>query len=497
VKITRKKAVDLLKQIREAAIELGYEGKANDAEAIDTYLSEANVEIKSEGKAVKAKALMEVVGTLDITPAEAEVETEEFEEDEEQKMTDEDEDEEDKGKAIRAKMARTASKSTPAGRRDNWAGELYKSKAARGATGFASKESAEIFGAWARSASLDTLNRKDGPRVRQAYQESGQARKDAEILRAHFGTKNANTVDPTLGASLIAEAFDTDLILIKNDFGIARQLADVVTGFEQVHNYTVDGADVEAYWAGESQSLTEADNEFLPQRIVANKLSALGRASMEIYLKPAVAIADKYATSMLRSIYKKEDQAWIDGDGSATYGSTVGLKKRLLDLDGTPSNIDGLEIVSTDWSGVDYDSIVGLMGRVTKGDESRKKFLCSSRFFHTIMQPLKNTAAGGTTRAEIESGFRFAFEGYEVVIDNSGAMPTATGTGDIPLFFGDFALSSKMLEVSNSMRFDVSEDVYFETDEVAMKYREQVGFNIHGQGTAAEAGSYAGLYISA
>jgi HK97 family phage major capsid protein len=216
---------------------------------------------------------------------------------------------------------------------------------------------------------------------------------------------------------------------------------------------------------------------------------------MEIYLKPAVSIADKFATSMLRDIYRKEDLAWINGDGSGTFGGTVGLKKRLLDLDNTPANIDGLEIVATNWSTVTLANLTGLIGRVTKGNEAQKKFVCSSRFFHTVMVPLA-TAAGGTTRDQIESGFRKQFEGYEVVIDNSGAMPSATGAAAIPCLFGDFSLSSKMLEVSNTMRFDVSEDVYFESDEVALKYREQVGFNVHGQGTASEAGSYAALYIS-
>jgi HK97 family phage major capsid protein len=491
VKITRKKAVDLLKQIREAAMELGYEGKATDADAIDAFLAEANVEVKSEGKAVKAKALMEVVGTLDITPTEAAVETDEYMDDEE-KMADEDE--EDKGKSLRSKMARAASKSTPAGRRDNWAGELYKSKAARGATGFANKEAAEVFGAWARSASVDCLNRKDGPRVRQAYQESGQARKDAEILRAHFGTKTANTVDPTLGASLIAEAYDTDLILIKNEFGNARKLVEVITGFEQVHNYTVDGADVQAFWVGESQPATESENELLPQRVVANKLLALGRASMEIYLKPAVSIADKFAESMLRSIFTKEDLAWIAGDGSATYGSTVGLGKRLLDLDATPANIEGLTI-EANWGAVDYDSLVGVIGSVSKGNQANYGWLTSHRFYWQVMRPII-VGQGGTDAAQIQAGGQLQFEGYPITIDYSGAIPNATTNATIPAFFGDFRTSTKMLEVSNSMRFDVSEDVYFETDEVAMKYREQVGFNTHGQGTADDSGSYGALYIT-
>jgi HK97 family phage major capsid protein len=491
MKLTAKQAESLrptlLKQVRS----YGYDGKATDVDAVLKFIEENEIDASVNGEPLTKKTLMTVLGgTLDLEPAE-EVAGDEYTE-EEPKMVGEDD--EEKGKSLRAKMAETVSR-TPV--RNNYAKQLYAAKTNRGEAGFASADAAEIFGAWARKASLACLNRKDATRVANAYQESGESRRDSEILKAHYGSKAAGTVDPTLGGSLIAEAFDTNLIIIKNEYGIARQLADVISGFEQVHNYTVDGADVTAYWVGESQTVTESDNAFLPQRIVANKLSALGRASMEIYLKPAVQIADKFATSMLRAIYQKEDLAYIDGDGSGTYGGTVGLKKRLLDLDGTPANIDGLEIVATDWSDVTYAALTGLMGRVTKGNEANKKFVCSSRFYHTVIQPLKNSSAGGTTRAEIESGFRFQFEGYEVVIDNSGATPTATGTGDIPLYFGDFSLSSKMLEVSNSMRFDVSEDVYFETDEVAMKYREQVGFNVHGQGTAAEAGSYAGLYISA
>ena len=491
MKLTAKAAQALRRQIKTTLADEGFDGKFADIDSVIEFIEDNGLTFKAGKESLDKKMLMNILGgSIELEPAE-EVAGDEYAE-EEPKMVGEDD--EEKGKSVRAKMAETVSRTSA---RNNYAKQLYASKTNRGEAGFASAEAAEIFGAWVRKASLPCLNRKDAPRVANAYQESGESRRDSEILKAHYGSKAAGTVDPTLGGSLIAEAFDTNLIIIKNEYGIARQLADVISGFEQVHNYTVDGADVAAYWVSESQAVTESDNAFLPQRIVANKLSALGRASMEIYLKPAVQIADKFATSMLRAIYQKEDLAYIDGDGSGTYGGTVGLKKRLLDLDGTPANINGLEIVATNWSGVTYAALTGLMGRVTKGNEANKKFVCSSRFYHTIIQPLKNSSAGGTTRAEIESGFRFQFEGYEVVIDNSGATPTATGTGDIPLYFGDFSLSSKMLEVSNSMRFDVSEDVYFETDEVAMKYREQVGFNVHGQGTAAEAGSYAGLYISA
>jgi HK97 family phage major capsid protein len=488
VKITQEKAIGLLKQIREKAVALGYDGKASDAEAIDTFLKEAGIEIESDGKTVKAKALMEVVGTLDLTPVEESVETDEYDEDE--KMADEDE--EEKGKSLRAKMARTASKS-PRRDRDMFASDLYAAKAAQGRSHFANKDAAEIFGAWARKASIEMMNRRDSGRVQAVYESEGQARKDAEILRAHFGTKTAGTVDPTLGASLIAEAFDTDLILIKNEFGNARRLADVVTGFEQVHNYTVDGDDVEAFWIGESQPGIEDENKMLPQRVVANKLLALGRASMEIYLKPAVAIADKFAVSMLRSIYRKEDLAWISGDGSGNYGGTVGLGKRLLDLDGTPANISGVQIAAT-WAGVDYDALVGVISRVSKGNTANFKFLTSHRFYWTVMRP-EIIGQGGTDAAQISAGGPPKFEGFDIVIDHSGAIPNSSTDATFAAFFGDFSLSSKMLEVSNSMRFDVSEDVHFETDEVGLKYREQVGFNTHGQGTAADSGSYGGLYI--
>jgi HK97 family phage major capsid protein len=215
---------------------------------------------------------------------------------------------------------------------------------------------------------------------------------------------------------------------------------------------------------------------------------------MEIYLKPAVAIADKFAVSMLRDIYRKEDLAWIIGDGGGTYGGTVGLAKRLLDLDGTPANISGVQIAAN-WSGVNYAALAGLIGRVSKGNTANYKFLTSHRFYWNVMRPIIVTAGGGTDATQIESGGTLRFEGYEIVIDHSGAIPGVSTDATFAAFFGDFSTSSKMLEVSNSMRFDVSEDVYFETDEVGLKYREQVGFNTHGQGTASDSGSYGGLYI--
>ncbi|HEY7824043.1 MAG TPA: phage major capsid protein [Acidimicrobiia bacterium] len=492
--MNRKDAARILKQMREEALELGYDGKATDGEALDSFLTELNVEFKHAGKAVSAKAMLQVIGgTLEVEPMEEapEVEGNEMDEDEEAKMEDEDENAgKARGKSVRKAIATNHTFNGKAGRVDR-SKSLYNRKAQRGEAGFTDADSACEFAAWARTQALTYARSKDAARIKSAYTESGQFRKDLEVL----GVKNAETVDPTLGGSLIREALDQNVIVIKNEFGVARQLADVIVADEKVYRYTLDGLDNTASWTGEGVAIADSDAKFEPQALIANKLAAFDRATIEIFTQPGVDIADKIARKMLRSINKKEDLAYIDGNGEATNGGFIGLKNRLRNLDATAANIDGLHVQGTGntFAAVVLGDLHSVMGKVTKGNPANYKWLVSNRFYFDVMVRL-TAALGGTTRQMVEGGPQLQFEGYEVVIDNSGAMPTSSSASNvITALFGDFETSSRMLEVRNSVRFDTSEDFLFDSDEVAMKYREEVAFNIHGQGTASEAGSYAGL----
>lgn len=493
MQIKRKDAVRLLKQIRTDAIELGFDGKATDGEAIDAFLTELNVEHKHAGEKITAKAMLEIIGgVLEVNPVEEPVETNEIDEDEEEKGYDE---EEEKGKARGKQLRQTIAKShapTTKGRSMDRLKAKYDRSARLGKTGFIDSDAACEFIAATRLAMYASVK---GAAKLSPYVESGQYRKDLETM----SVKDASSVDPTLGGSLLREAFDQNVIVIKDRFGVARQLADVITSPEKVYRYTLDGVDNQVFWTGEAMQIQDSEGKFEPQALIANKIAGIDFIPMEVFTAPGVDMADKLAVKMYRQITKREDIAYIDGNGEANNGGFIGLKWRLRNLAVANTGIDGLQVQGTSntFAAITIGDLHGVMGRVTKGNPEDYTWLVSHRFFWDVMARLTQTA-NGTDRRQTEEGPRYFFEGSPVVIDNSGAMPSAGGTADrVVALYGDFKTSSRMLEVSNSVRFSTSEDFRFDTDEVGIKFTEQIAFNIHGQGTAAEAGAYAGLVTPA
>jgi len=490
MKLTAKQVESLRPSVIKALRSFGYEGPIN-ADSMLEYVesNELKDAIQINGEPLTKKALMQISGTVDIEPAE-EVATEEMDEEEEVKEADE---ENEKGKSVRRQIVKTSTSTTNAAVFSpmSMARKRYENRVKRGQAGFCDTEAAELFSAWFRSQSVKHVHDNDRTKASKWYTESGQDRADIDVLKA-YGYKDANTVDPTLGGSLLREAFDQNVVSIKNEYGIARKYADVITSPEKVYRYTLDGADNTAAWATEASTISTSEKKFEPQALVANKLAARDKASSEIYTAPGVSIAEKIATSMLRSIYQKEDLAWLVGDGSGTYGGFIGLVKRLTNM-GVAANVEGL-VEATDevWSAHTHGDILKLMGTVTKGNSANRKFICSEPYYYQVLRRLAS-GQGGVTRAEMAGDYPYSFEGKEVIIDHSGAMPTTGSLGTVPLLYGDFSTSSRMLDVSGSQEFATSEHFHFDTDEIALRYRVECAFNVHGHGTTSEAGAYAAL----
>jgi|GEM_PF-3628993 len=474
MKLNAKAAQNLRRQIKTTLTDEGFTGKFADVDAVCEFVEDNGLTFKAGGKELDKKMLMNILGgTIELEPAE-EVEGDAMDEpvDEPKEM-----DEEDKPKAaslnrINAKAARSASFHIA---NPEYTG--YDRKASQGKSVFRDGKTAELFMASVRLGAAKGGN-FDYP-LRKA---------DETMIR-----KAGSTADLSEGGSLIPVEVQQDIQEIKEQYGVARQLANFTSTPSRAIDITVsdegDGPDVE--WTGENpSSTTEASVTLRPYTVLAKKLFGRYRVSTEIFRTPGIGMVDFIAREFVRTAEKKVDNAYFQGDGTSTYGTNVGIRTKLIDNGNAGSNA-GLVDGGAAWSNIGLGDIENVMGLTGKGDPTNYQWVMGRTFFYDTILPLIR-GVGGTTIRMVEEGPGLQIGGYPVVLSDVG-FPTSSANNSVVALFGDFRRGSHLHEVSNSSSFSTSEHRYADTDQIGLFYRYEAGMAVYGHGSASEAGCIVGL----
>jgi HK97 family phage major capsid protein len=462
----------LLALLRE---KYGYKGE-DALDAVQKFLTDEKLELSfSDGRSVddifSAKQARKVV--VDV-PADAE--------------------DEDQGEPVvsakanpPAAKASAASAVTPISHANRMEQKAYNARANAGKTAFPDYEAAEQFGAVFRLA----VSRFD-PRFKSYSNKS----RDLEIA----GKVAAVGVNAT-GGALIPDDFSPMLISLKEKFGVARQVCGVTMMTNDRMEMPRRTAGYTGVWAGENSALADQDVAYDNVGLTANKFTILSRFSNEVMNDSAGRIADTAAEEIAQEFARGEDDAYFNGDGSATFGGFRGVGNTLYLLGGVgnQANVAGLVVGASTWATITAPQLSEFYGRLPAySDNDRAVLCCSRQAFYLIFDRLVR-AAGGVTEDSfrnsrvpgglIDSGRRFF--GYPVVFCQ--AMPRLSAGTTLSALFGDFAAGSKFGEVRGSMQIVGSEHRYFDSDQFAIRATERVAFNPHDIGNAS---ATAGLRVA-
>ena len=477
MKLTAKAAQALRRQIKTTLADEGFDGKFADLDSVIEFIDDNGLTFKAGKESLDKKMLMNILGgSIELEPAE-EVEGNEY--DEEEKM-----EEEDKPKAADLNRINAGiAKSKGSFHIGNAEYKGYDRKADRGQTVFRDGKTADLF-----MASLRYGAAKGGGF------DYPLMKRDVEMLR-----KAGSTSDLSEGGSLIPVEVIQDIEEIKEQYGLARRIANFTATPSRAIDITVsdEGDGPTVGWVGENpSSTTEASVTLRPYTVVAKKLFGRYRVSTEIFRTPGIGMVDFIAREFVRDAEKSVDEAYFAGDGTSTYGTNFGVRAKLAAVDASVANIPGLVDIGAGWTNMtlsDLESVPGLTG---KGDVSNCRWVFGREFFYQAVWPLiRGGASGihtGSSAADIEGGPNMRLLGYPVEIANAG-FPTATANNSVVGLFGDFRRGSHLHEVSNASSFSTSEHRYADTDQIGCFYRTEVGMAVYGVGNTSNSGCIVGL----
>lgn len=307
----------------------------------------------------------------------------------------------------------------------------------------------------------------------------------------------------TTGGYLVPEEFGRDLIVLREQYGVARRVLMMVPMSSDTRTDPRQTGGLTASFVGEGTAGSESTTSWDNVRLTAKDIMVLTRMTKQVEADAIINFGDKlayecgYATSLL------EDQCAFIGDASATYGGIEGFSAKLIRINGVDDG-GGVVLAAgnlfSEFVLADFNKAVGRIPQYA--DNDRTCWVAHRSFYYGTMQRLE-LAAGGVTASEVRAGSRRPrplFLGYPV--EFSQTMPSADVNSQIAATFGDHSMAASFGDrqqtmVTFSEHASVGGQSVFERNQVALRCVERIDMNVHDVGTATVAGPVIGLISAA
>lgn len=279
------------------------------------------------------------------------------------------------------------------------------------------------------------------------------------------------------GGYLVPEEFERVLIILREQFGIFRQHAEIVPMGSDTKWQPRQTQGLTATFTSEGTAITTSRSKFDRVNLVAKKLAALAFNTTEVDEDSVVALGDRLVANIAYAFSKKEDQAGFTGDGTSTFGTIVGVAQQLIDRwTVAPSSGEGLILAAgNEFSDVTLGNLQDMQGNLPEYAEMRPQWFCHKRVWSVMLMRIA-LASGGVPAAEILMGGEKRILGDPVVITQ--AMPRVDANSSVPLTYGTLAMAAMF---GDRRGVTIAESIHhkFAEDEIAFRGTERFDIVVH------------------
>lgn len=293
-----------------------------------------------------------------------------------------------------------------------------------------------------------------------------------------------------LGGYLVPDEMEQSIIDLREEYGLARRLARRRPMSSDTKSVPKRTGGVTAYFVNEDNAgVTASDKGWGNVNFVAKTLAALSLISKNLEEDAIIDVVDDLAMEQAYAFALKEDQCWLIGDGTSTYGGMQGL----LTMFNATAYASRIEAASGHDTFAEYDNVdlSAVMAGVADFPGLNPSWLCSKTFAENVFGRLKRSA-GGNSGEDLDRRYRYGYGGYPA--DTSDIMPKV-GTSDVTTveaLFGDFSKSSSFGDRRGIM-VEVLRERYAEKLQIGVLAHERFHIVNHDLGTTDAKGPVAAL----
>jgi len=327
-----------------------------------------------------------------------------------------------------------------------------------------------------------------------------------QFVADQFALRQAShtTSDQSTGSHvLIPEEFGSDLINLRESYGVVRRLFKIRLMSSDTRTDPRRIGGLTPYFVADGQAGTSSTKQWDKVRLTAKNLMVLSAYTNQLSESAVISIGDDLAGEISYAFANKEDECGFNGDGTSTYGHIQGVRHKLQNLDTAGTDSAGLVIgAGTTWSALtlaNFDSVVGLLPEYA--DTPNAAWVMHRAFYYGVVEKLIQ-ASGGVPAMEVREGRRSVplFKGYPVVF--SQVFPSTTAVASVVATLGDYGLGASFgdrggEQISFSDSATIGGQSVFENDEMAIRGVERFDINVHDVGSSSAAGPIVGLQTAA
>lgn len=298
----------------------------------------------------------------------------------------------------------------------------------------------------------------------------------------------------TAGGYIVPDEMEQSIIDLRAAYGLARRLTRRRPMGSDTRSVPKRTGGVTAYFINEDNSgVSSSDKSWGNVNLVAKTLAALSLISKNLEEDSIIDVVDDLANEQAYAFAKKEDQCWLIGDGTSTYGGMQGL----VTMFNATAYASRFNAASNHDTNPEYDAsdLSGVMGVVADFPGLNPRWVCSKVFAETVFNRLK-ASAGGNTVQSLEGRARYNYMGYDVeTSDVMNRDPSGDQSDTTVALFGDFMMSSSFGDRRGIM-VEVLRERYAEKLQVGILGHERFHIVNHdlGSTTSQDYGPVAALY---
>lgn len=295
------------------------------------------------------------------------------------------------------------------------------------------------------------------------------------------------------GGALVPVEMEQAIIDLRDMYGVARRLVRVRPMSSDVKQIPRRAGGLTAYFFTDDDGtgITASDKSWNQVQLVAKKLGVLARVGEDLEEDAIIDVVDDLAQEIAYAFAVKEDNCFINGDGTSTYGGMQGI---LVKLQGT-AYASRITLASNHdtFAEVDASDLASVMAGVAAYGKPGAKWLCSATAQSLVFDRLK-ASAGGNDINSLAGGASASYLGYG--IETSEAMPAGVSTDYSSLgmlMFGRFDLAASMGN-RRGITLQVLRERYAELGQIGIKGTERFDLVVHDVGDTTNKGPVALAY---
>lgn len=313
----------------------------------------------------------------------------------------------------------------------------------------------------------------------------GGSRRSQQFLD-DLGFENVMTEgDSAKGGIFVPVETEMAIIRLVENYGVIRRNTTVtpMSSDRKVKVVRVEG--ITAHPVGEREEGTHDDPSYKSIELIARKWKVITKMSEDLNEDTLVDMAEEFTMESALAFAYAEDNSCFNGDGTSAFHKITGILNAL--------NAGSILTASANTFGglaqTDFNTLVGMLPDYPG---IQPAWYISKPAYYASMARLE-LAAGGNTTSEIREGANeLMFMGYPVrwshVLNKT---LTAQASKKIVLF-GDLRMGT-LFGDRRGITMSMTEERYWETDEIGLKGTERFDFNCHSKGTSTEAGAIVAL----